>query len=180
MRPSAPRIAPVAPQDFTEEQAAIAGDWRDLTFTQVMVRHPTLYRAFMPMGEKLMRGSDLPPRDREILVLRTVELCRDTYEAAHHVLIARNLGMTDEEIAAARAGRLNEPFDRTLATAAEELVGDHRLSDEIWALLAERYSLVQLMELVFLVGDYTMLSMVTNSFGMAVEGDLGPAAIPNE
>jgi alkylhydroperoxidase family enzyme len=179
MRPTSPRIPLIAPQDFTAEQAEIAGDWRDLHFTRMMVQHPGLYRSYMPFGEKLMRGSELPPRDREILILRTCELCRETYETVHHALIGRDIGMSDADIDAARAGGELAPCEQTLMRAAEELVGDHCLSDETWARLAERYSQVQRMELVFLVGEYVMLSMVTNSFGMPVEAGLSAGPVPN-
>lgn len=181
MRPTSPRIPLIAPQDFTEEQAQIAGDWRDLHFTQMMVQHPTLYRSYMPFGEQLMRGSTLPAREREILILRTCELCRETYETVHHVLIGQNIGMSEADIAAARAGGAAlSPFEQTLCRAAEELVGDHCISDATWARLAEQYSQVQRMELVFLVGEYVMLSMVTNSFGMPVEAGLSAGSVPNE
>lgn len=180
MRPTSPRIPMVAPQDFSAEQREIAGDWAELNFTQMMVQHPGLYRSYMPFGEKLMRGSELPAREREILILRAVELCRETYETAHHVLIARNIGMDEAEIDAARSGGPElPPFERALTRAAEELVLDHCLSDETWARLAERYSRVQLMELVFLVGEYVMLAMVTNSFGMPVEAGLTAGSVPN-
>jgi len=180
MRPTSPRIPLIAPQDFTAEQAEIAGDWRDLHFTQMMVRHPGLYRSYMPFGEKLMRGSELPARDREILILRTCELCRETYETVHHELIGRNIGMSEADVAAARAGGAGLPlFEQTLTRAAEELTLDHCLSDETWARLAERYSQVQMMELVYLVGEYVMLSMVTNSFGMPVEAGLSAGSVPN-
>lgn len=170
----------IAPKDFTPEQAAIAGGWGELNFTQMMVQHPGLYRTYMPFGEKLMRGSELPAKDREILVLRAVALCRETYEATHHVLIARNIGMTEAEIAAAQSGGAAlAPFEQTLAKAAEELVLDHCLSEATWAQLAERYTQVQMMELVFLVGEYVMLAMVTNSFGMPVEAGLHAGSVPN-
>lgn len=181
MRPTTPRIPMIAPKDFTEEQAAIAGDWADLHFTQVMVQHPGLYRTYMPFGERLMRESALPAKEREILILRACELCRESYETAHHVLIGRNIGMSDAEIAAARSGSSElAPFERTLARAAEELAVDHCVSDETWARLAERYTRVQLMELVFLVGEYVMLAMVTKSFGLPVEAGLSAGSVPNE
>jgi 4-carboxymuconolactone decarboxylase len=45
------------------------------------------------------------------------------------------------------------------------------VSDPTWVCLAERYSREQLMEAVFLVGCYTIMAMITRSFGMEVEQD---------
>lgn len=165
-----PRIPPVAPEAFSAEQRALVGDWSAMNFARVVVAHPGLYRPLMPLIAKLIAGSDLPPRDREVLVLRTLALCGETYETAHHELIARGAGMSDAEIAAAqRGGEELAPFERLLAGAAEELVRGHTVSDAAWRGLAERYSETQLMEVVALVGGYTLMAMLTKSYGVPLE-----------
>lgn len=164
------RIAPIAPEAFTDEQRALVGDWSAMNFARVIVAHPGLYRALMPLIAKLIAGSDLPPRDREVLVLRTLALCDETYETAHHVLIARGAGMSDAEIEAAQQGAAGlSSFDRTLAAAAEELVREQTVSDATWRALAERYSEVQLMEVTALVGGYALMAMLTKSYGIPLE-----------
>jgi alkylhydroperoxidase family enzyme len=170
MDQAAPRIPPVAPEAFSPEQKALVGDWTTMNFARVIVEHPALYRALMPLIAKLISGSDLPPRDREVLVLRTLALSDETYERAHHGLIAAAAGMTQAEIAAAADGAASlSPFDRTLARAAEELVRDRRVADDTWAALAQRYSSVQLMEAVALVGLYDLMAMLTKSFEIGLE-----------
>jgi alkylhydroperoxidase/carboxymuconolactone decarboxylase family protein YurZ len=166
-----PRVPPIPVDQLTEEQAALVGPYAGLNFSRVMVRHPDLYRAFMPFGEQLMARTSLPPRDRQILIVRTCALCSEDYETGHHVNIARNVGLTDAEIDAARTGGPGLPAsDEVLLRLAEELVRDHCVGDETWARLAQRYEIPQAMEAVILVGDYVMLSMVTRSFGIQFEG----------
>lgn len=169
MDPTLPRIPPVAPSDFTDEQRELVGEWSSMNFTRVIVNHPGLYRVLLPLIAKLIPGSSLPPRDREILVLRTLALCDEVYELTHHVEIARRAGMTDAEIEAARSGAVLAPFDRTLVKAAEELFRDRHVSDETWRDLARRYSPVERMEVVALVGAYTMMAMVTKNYGIPLE-----------
>jgi 4-carboxymuconolactone decarboxylase len=119
----------------------------------------------------MIARTKLPPRERQVLVLRTLALCNETYEMHHHVMISQNAGISDADIAAfARGNEDIAPFERTLARAAEELVRDQRIDDATWAALAERYSDEQLMEVVFLVGCYTTMAMLTKSFGMELEG----------
>jgi alkylhydroperoxidase family enzyme len=97
-------------------------------------------------------------------------LCDETYETHHHILIARNAGMSDDEIEAALAGRADlPPFEQTLMAAAEELHISQRVSDETWQRLAQRYSPVELMEVVALVGGYTLMAMLTKSYGIQLE-----------
>ena len=167
-----PRIPPLAPEDFTAEQAELVGDWTHLIFSRVIVRHPELYRIFVPYIEQLIAGSSLPPRDREVLLLRALGMSgTETYETHHHVMIARNAGMDEADIQAAiRGGAQPSEWDETLVRATEELVHNQRIGDETWAALAERYSERQLMEVVFLVGCYNTMAMLTQSFGMELEG----------
>ncbi len=54
-----------------------------------------------------------------------------------------------------------------------ELVADYRISDATWATLAERYTTEQLIEVVFVVANYSLMSMVTNTFGITPESDVG-------
>ena len=166
------RVPPLDVAEFSEEQAALVGEWTHLNFSRVLVRHPALYRAFMPYIAQVIPGSSLPPRDREVLVLRTLALGGDTYEAHHHVQIALKAGMSEADIAAVRVADpgLSE-WDRTLVRAADELVHEQKLSDASWALLGMRYSQGQQMEVVFLVGCYNVMAMLTNSFGIALEDD---------
>jgi alkylhydroperoxidase family enzyme len=146
------------------------GDLSTMNFAAVLAQHPGLFRTLLPLMAKLISGSDLPPRDREILLLRTLSLCHETYEAHHNVAIARNAGMTDAEIEAARNGTGDlSPFEDCLVRAAGELVREQCVSDETWRALAERYSPIQLMEVVALVGCWTLAAMMTKSYGVQLE-----------
>jgi 4-carboxymuconolactone decarboxylase len=165
------RIAPVEPENFTAEQAELISDWKHLTFSRVIVNNPKMYRTVVPHIEAVIAKTSLPPRDRQVLVLRTLAICKDTYELAHHVRISRNAGITDDEIAAFQSGTgdgLTE-FDRTLIKAADELESDQMISDATWAALAERYSVEQLMEVVFVAGCYQTMAMLTKTFGIPLE-----------
>ena len=166
------RVPPLAPEAFSAEQAALVGDWAHLNFSRVLVRHPALYRAFVPYIAQVIAGATLPPRDREVLVLRTLALGKDVYEAHHHVQIAHKAGLSDADIAAVRTGDASlSEWDRLLVRAAGELVASQQLSDATWAALGDRYSQAQQMEVVFLVGCYNVMAMLTNSFGIALESD---------
>jgi 4-carboxymuconolactone decarboxylase len=172
VRPSAPRVPLVARDAYTPDQAALASGRDMYNMTRVLVNHPDFYRVFVPYVDKLMSQSMLPHRDREILILRTLVLCDESYEEHHHVRIAEALGMSAGLVQSVKAGQsagLNE-FDRILVRAAEELVNDRCLSDAAWSALAKSYDVAQMIEVVFLVGTFTMLSMATNSLGIPLDG----------
>ena len=120
------------------------------------------------MGET----STLVPRERELLILRIGWLCQAEYEWGQHVIFGREAGLTDAEIARIKAGPDADgwdPFDATLLRAADELHADAFISNETWAALSERYTTRQLMDVVFTVGQYNMVSMALNSFGVQLD-----------
>jgi hypothetical protein len=168
-----PRIPEVAPQDFTEEQKELVGQWTNMKFSTVMARSPVLYRAFVPLIEKVIAKTCLPPRDRQVLVLRTLTLGNDVYEVTHHELISQGAGLNNAEIAAMRAGEGEalSNFDKVLARAAEQLVREQFIDDATWGALAERYSHEQLMEVVALVGTYLTMAMITRNYQIPLEDD---------
>lgn len=165
------RITPLLPTEFNDEQKAAVGEWGVLNFSRVLAHHPALYRVFVPFLEKLVRFTELTPWDREVVVLRVLSLCKETYEFGHHMDIARDkVEMNDQQIASvAGDGALLSGFDRVLMRAVDELVRQQYLDDATWQALSKQYSNVQLIELVGLVGCYTTMAMITKSFGIQPE-----------
>src|SRR5258708_32080158 len=98
MRATSPRIPGVTPDNCTDEQKALMGEWSSMNFTNVVVRSPELYQAFVPLIKKVVSDSKLPPRDRQVLCLRTLTLGNDVYEVTHHELISKSAGLNDAEI----------------------------------------------------------------------------------
>ena len=84
-------------------------------------------------------------------------------------------GMSDDEIRSAKTGPetpgLSE-LDRLLLQATDELHSDAHVSDETWAGLASHYDTQQLMDVVFTVGQYNLVSMALNSFGVQLDEGL--------
>jgi hypothetical protein len=50
--------------------------------------------------------------------------------------------------------------------ATDELHADTFVTDETWAALAGHWSVEQLMDLVFTVGQYVLVCMALNTFGV--------------
>lgn len=179
MRPTEPRIAPLPEPEWTEEQRELLmlvtrGKPAHNVFT-TMVRHPKLFKRWVPFGGHLLYTSSLAPRDRELLILRTAWLTRAEYEWGQHVVIARRAGLGEAEIARVAAGPDAPGWaaeDAALLRAADELYEDARLSEKSWQALSRRFSETQMMDLVFTVGAYAMLAMALNSFGVPLDAGL--------
>ena len=138
-----------------------------------LVRAEGLTRRWLPFGGKLLNGK-IPPRDREVLILRTGWNCGSEYEWAQHVVIGRSAGLTDEEIARIPAGPGGDwrEFDSNLLRAADELHEECCITDATWSALADVYDTKQLIELPMLVGHYHMVAMTLNSLGVQLDPGL--------
>ena len=136
-----------------------------------LVRHPGLFRRWLPFGGKLLAGR-IPARQRELIILRTGWLCRAEYEWGQHVLIARQVGVTDDEIARVKDGPTADgwsAFETSLLLAVDELHQDARIRDNIWQALAAEWDERQLIEFPMLVGHYQMVAFTLNSLGVQRE-----------
>ena len=176
MRLTKPRIAPIDTEQATPEvremlDKARVGDSTANIFA-TLAHHPDLMRRWLRFGNHILFKNSLPAREREMVILRIGWLCRAGYEWGQHVAIARRDGMTDDEIQAIAKGP-DDPHwseaDRALLRATDELHADAFISDATWASLAASLSDHQLLDLVFTVGQYNMVSMVLNTFGVQLD-----------
>jgi 4-carboxymuconolactone decarboxylase len=139
-----------------------------------LVNHPKLTKAFLRFNVHLLFSSTLPPRIRELAILRVAHRRDCAYEWSHHKSMAKREGITDDEIAAVRRGPdgwAADGFDRAVITGVDELDEKSQLSDETWATLGERLDDQQRMDYVFTVGCYSMLAMAFNTFGVQLDNN---------
>jgi AhpD family alkylhydroperoxidase len=134
-----------------------------------LVRHPDLTGAFLTFNTHLLMRSTLPPRLRELAVLRVARRRGCAYEWFHHVRMAAQAGLTGAEIEAAADGKATDRLDAAVLRAVDELDDDSSVSDPTWATLREHLTEQQLMDLVFTVGAYCLLAMAFNTFGVEPE-----------
>jgi len=142
--------------------------------------HPDLAKAFFTFNSHLFR-STLTARHREIVTVRVGWLRHAEYEWAQHVRMAKNVGLTDEEVDAINAGPESPvwgPPDAAVLRAVDELVNDRYISDATWKQLSDHLDRKQVMDLAFTVGAYDLLGMAMNSFGLQL--DPGLAEFPPE
>jgi len=180
-RLSKPRIRPLEESEWDEEARALIDGLRKasgnpaLNIMKTLANYSKLYKRWRVFGNHVLFKSSLPPRDREILILRIGWLCRSEYEWAQHVVIGKQAGLKDEEIQRIIEGPDAagwDPFEATLLRAVDGLYIDAFISDDVWNALAERYSTHQLMDVVFTVGQYNLVSMALNTLGVQREKGL--------
>ena len=181
MRLTKPRVRPLADSEASPEaREVLAGlragfGGRTLNIFGTLAHHPDLLRRWLVFGNHVLGKSTLSPRQRELLILRTGWLCRAEYEWAQHVLIARASDIDDTEIRRVAEGPDAAGWtelEAALLRAADELHGDSFVSDATWAVLARHLETAQLLDVIFTVGQYTLVSMALNTLGVALDPGL--------
>jgi 4-carboxymuconolactone decarboxylase len=150
---------------------------RDLNIFRVMMNHPKLTRRWTVFAGHVLQKQTVPLRERELLILRIGWLNQAEYEWAQHVEIAKRSGINEAEIERVKAGPGAgwSAHEAALLQAADDLFEHSVVSDETWAALASRYSTEQMMDVVFTVGQYNLVSWALNSFGVPLD-DFLPGA----
>jgi len=177
MRLQHPRIAPLPESEWTDEQREILARTtarRDhpLNIFTTLERHAPLLKRWLVFGNHVLFGSTFPARERELVILRVGALCKSEYEFAQHTRIGKMCGLTDEEIDGLKRGIDAHAWtacERTLLTATDELHADQMIGDATWTALRGDWTEEQVLDFLFTVGQYTLVSMVLNTLGVQVE-----------
>ena len=170
-----PRIPPLDISSLDDEAQKVlqpmleAG--RPWNIFLTLARHPDLARRWLVFSNHVLFKSTIPAREREIAILRTGWLCQSEYEWAQHEIIGAEAGLTPEEIERIKEGPEGEwdELDRLILTATDQLQHEKKISDDTWESLGEYWDEKQLMDLVFAVGQYTLVSMALRSFGVPLD-----------
>jgi 4-carboxymuconolactone decarboxylase len=148
-----------------------------MNILSTFAHHPALARAYFTLNGHLLLATTLSVRQRELVILRVAALRNSPYEWAQHVVVGRDVGLTDEEIARVTFGPdapFWDPAEADLLRAVDELIIDRKISDATWAALRESIDTQQLMDLIFTVGSYDTLATLIGTFQLALDDDLLP------
>ena len=163
---------------------------KPLHLPSVIAHHPTLLSPYLIWAKAVALGGVLERRDSTLLALRTAYRCDSEFEWGVHAETALlRAGLRADEVDRVASGPGDPGWsarDASLLRAADELHDRNTVSDETWDALGAHYADDARIEIVFVVGHYTMLSMLANSVGAAPErrwaplpGGPPPAAPPS-
>ncbi|MBK8839466.1 MAG: carboxymuconolactone decarboxylase family protein [Hyphomonadaceae bacterium] len=180
-----PRLAVVDEGNLTQAQRDMLASRSSLNIYRTLAHHVDLYNRWSPLGQFLLNGSSIPPRHREMAMLRMGWLCQSPYEWSQHTRIAKaSAGMTESEIRAIAIGPDAPAWsatDRAVLRMADELRYEAMISDATWAELRRTYSDQQVMELFYTSAQYQLVSMALNTLGVQIEPqavDFMPTDLP--
>jgi alkylhydroperoxidase family enzyme len=134
-----------------------------------LAHHPQLARRALQLGTVFLMEGRLPPRQREIAILRTAWKTEAEYEWGQHRLLGRQAGLSDTEITALMTPAIVGSFsnqERAVALAVDDICDHGAITMDTWVLLVEEeaeWGEADFVELTMLVGYYRMLAALMNS-----------------
>lgn len=179
MQVLSPRIAPLAESEWTANvRSGISGfgaTTQSVTnLHRTLARHPTALHGLGPLNAYLMGRSMVAAVDQLLMGLRVAWLCRSPMLWATLAYEARQMGINEDELRRVATGPETGwgDWDSTLLRAVDEIYRDSYLSEKSWTKFSQRYDVQQLMDVVFSVSEYIMLSMLSNSLGIQPEATM--------
>jgi 3-hydroxyisobutyrate dehydrogenase-like beta-hydroxyacid dehydrogenase/alkylhydroperoxidase family enzyme len=179
-----PRIAPLT--EWDEEMRALSvqappgHEHVRSILLSILLHNRGFVRAYREILPYFLAHGVLPPRVRELVILRTAWLLQVPFEWGEHVQLAKQAGLTTAEIERVTRGSEAEGWgedDGAVIRAVEELIEDSMISDAVWQALTARLGPDLLVELVACVGQYQALGYLLNALRIPLsEGNSGLAA----
>jgi len=190
-----PRIEPRPIEGLTDEMwqtlGQIPGDGlksegfpRNVLGT--LLHNPEVLGPFLAYWVKSKHALSLSVREQELVILRMGSLFDCEYVWKHHVLVGREFGITDDELAALRAcprafarGPAASMSAREVALVAltDELVEARTIGEDAWSRFGLRLEERNVVDLISLVSQYTLFALVNNGARVLVEAPL--ASLPS-
>ena len=172
MRPDKPRLEPLPLEEIDPDTRERFGGGPMLNIFRTLAHHPKLLKRWLVFGNHVLSKSSLPARQRELVILRVGWRCRAEYEWSQHVDIALRSGVTEQDVERVAEGPdaagLSDA-ERALLRATDELLDDTCVSDATWSALSAHFDTAQIIDLIFTVGQYNLVSMALNSLGVPLE-----------
>jgi AhpD family alkylhydroperoxidase len=160
VRPGNLREAGLVVSGFARLAGRVTGTEPPAVFL-TLGRHRRLFWGWLLFAGALMPGGRLPRRETELVILRVGTLTGNEYELTQHRRLGRRAGLSPEEIDRVADGPDAAGWsarERLLLRVTDELHASRDLSDATWADLRARLDERECIELLMLVGHYTMLA----------------------
>jgi 4-carboxymuconolactone decarboxylase len=142
---------------------------------EVWLHSPAFGEQVQHFGAHVRYGNALGPRISEFAILICARHWGAEYEWFVHAPIATQAGVPAEAIEALRVGRnvqLTDDTDRVVYDFCRELLGQRRVCDATYALAERRLGKSALVELVGLLGYYSLVALTLIAFEVLPPGSV--------
>ena len=179
-----PRLIPLDTEKMPDECKEILkrlpgkglkGKYTPVNLLGILMYNPDTLRPFLDywVTSKLKMG--LSVREQELVILRMAFHYKCNYVWKHHVPVAIEFGVTPGELESVQEYPLPDGFnprEEALLVMSDHMVQDRNLSDEIYNRYAGRLKDSELVDLISLVSQYVLFTLMNNVLRVEVEPSL--------
>jgi 4-carboxymuconolactone decarboxylase len=182
-----PRIPLVSPDAMTDDQRRVyqnivTGPRQALVGPlRAALHNPELAERWQQLGEILRFRTSLPPRISELAILVVARRWNSQVEWYIHSEAARKAGLPDSTIEAirhARSPKLETPAETAIYEFVRQLQEYGQVEDEIYDEVQRELDVVGTVEIVALIGYYTMVSITLNAHQIPLPDSAEPPLQP--
>jgi len=166
------------PLTSIEQQPEPVRQWMaqrgNLNVFRLLANAPHVFPGWTQMVDELFDSPTFSRRMREVVILGVAHLQGSRYELSQHVGLARNAGLTDQQINAildngdlAAAGLSDT--ECTALDVTTELCNTHQLRDDTFAAAQAVFGDEALTELLMIISCYYGLALVLNATDLDVD-----------
>ena len=177
--PNEPRI-PRLSEDEARERAKAAGlpeAMAPLSVFRVLLHHPELTKAVSGLLTTLLFRGKLDVRLRELVIMRIGWRTRSVYEWTQHWRVARQLGVSEEDLLAVRDWRASQlgEAERAVLQATDDVLDGGAIAAETWKRCeAALPGVEERLELVLAIGNWALFSQLLQSLEIPLEDGVEP------
>ena len=159
------------PASVEARLAALGG--KPVNLYRALANSPDLLAAWIEFAWSVRQKPASPRRLRELMIVRGATLMSCGYELAHHRLMARRSGVSEEELGALDGWRESSFFSppERAALAFMEAMVEGSVPDAVNGELARHFDASERVELALTAGLYCMVPRVLDALRVPLETD---------
>lgn len=168
---------PLVELDSTVVQHIAERGGRPLNLYRVLGNQPALLHAWIDFAAALRYQCATSRALRELLILRTAQVCHSSYQWEQHLSLAQKAGVPENQISELESWRTSALFDprERAALALTEAVAACSVDAATHADAASQFTPAEMIELVLTASFYSMVSRVLEATAVTAEGEAGGA-----
>ena len=143
----------------------------------VLLHSPDLAARVAHTGTYVRFNFDMTEALKETIIITTAREIRSQYEFSAHARLARQAGVSDETIKAIANGSAPAGLsgdEELLVKYVKELVQNHKISDQTFNAVKDKFGTQRTVEITGLVGHYLLVGQILLAFEVDLPDGIEP------
>lgn len=143
----------------------------------VLLHSPDLAARVAHTGTYVRFELDITEAQREIIICATAREIRQQYEFSAHARLARQAGVPEDVVNAIATGTAPDGMtgiEASLVKYVQELVQNHKISDETFNAVSDHFGTQKTVEITGLIGHYMLVGQILSAFEVDLPAGVQP------